>query len=211
MLNHRLLNHKQQIFVAEYARTGNATRSAKAAGYSPRTARSQGQRLLTNVDIRERLAAVVRAAEVEATDVLREQAAIAFATMADFVEIDKEGRIEVKLADVPRKAMDAVAEIKQEDHNGTRKTRIRLHPKLQALDQLAKHLGLYKQDAGGEGGNAAGQQTDLLSQALERLDDGELAAIQKALEDPELEPLHKILVPMLMEAKVPGSAGTLAT
>ena len=193
-----MLNHRQQIFVGEYARRGNATRSAIAAGYSPRTAYSQGQRLLKHVEIRERLEELARNAEVEAKDVLREQATIAFSSMADFVEIDEEGRLEIKLADVPRRSMGAVQEITQEDHKGVTKTRIKLHAKLAALDQLAKHLGLYKQDAGGESGNVAGQQTDLLNQALERLDDSELAAIQTALENPELEPLHKILVPLLM-------------
>lgn len=45
------MNHKQRAFVAEYLIDGNATRAAKSVGYSEKTARSQGQRLLTNVDI----------------------------------------------------------------------------------------------------------------------------------------------------------------
>lgn len=43
------LTPKQKAFVEGYA--GNATEAAIKAGYSPKTARSQGQRLLTNVDI----------------------------------------------------------------------------------------------------------------------------------------------------------------
>lgn len=43
------LNAKQSAFVAAYK--GNATEAAIAAGYSVKTARSQGQRLLTNGDI----------------------------------------------------------------------------------------------------------------------------------------------------------------
>lgn len=46
---------KQQRFADEYIICGNATESAKKAGYSEKTARSIGQRLLTNVDIREYL------------------------------------------------------------------------------------------------------------------------------------------------------------
>ena len=45
------LNTRQKAFCEYYVACGNATESAKKAGYSERTARSIGQRLLTNVDI----------------------------------------------------------------------------------------------------------------------------------------------------------------
>jgi len=46
------LTDKQKIFVSNYLKNGfNATQAAISAGYSKKTARSQGQRLLTNVDI----------------------------------------------------------------------------------------------------------------------------------------------------------------
>ena len=47
-----ILNEMQKRFADYYLETGNATESAKRAGYSKKTARSQGQRLLTNVDIK---------------------------------------------------------------------------------------------------------------------------------------------------------------
>lgn len=43
------LTEKQKLFCDEYLIDLNATRAAIAAGYSEKTARSQGQRLLTNV------------------------------------------------------------------------------------------------------------------------------------------------------------------
>lgn len=46
------LNKRQRDFADEYIISGNATQSAIKAGYSEKTARSQGQRLLTNVDIK---------------------------------------------------------------------------------------------------------------------------------------------------------------
>ena len=53
------LNEMQKAFADYYIETANDSESAKRAGYSEKTARSQGQRLLTNVDIsayiRERL------------------------------------------------------------------------------------------------------------------------------------------------------------
>lgn len=45
------MNDKQRRFVDEYLIDQNATRAAIAAGYSPKTARAQGCRLLTNADI----------------------------------------------------------------------------------------------------------------------------------------------------------------
>ena len=49
------LNEMQKAFADYYIETANATESAKRAGYSEKTARSQGQRLLTNVDIKIRI------------------------------------------------------------------------------------------------------------------------------------------------------------
>lgn len=45
------MNPKQQHFVDAYLRTGNATESAKQAGYSPPTAHSIGSRLLKHVEV----------------------------------------------------------------------------------------------------------------------------------------------------------------
>ena len=49
------MTHRQELFIQEYIKTGNATISAIKAGYSKRTARSIGQRLLTNVDIKKKI------------------------------------------------------------------------------------------------------------------------------------------------------------
>lgn len=50
-------------FVREYAKSGNATKAAIAAGYSTRTSYAQGCRLLKNAEVREALASL--AAKVE--------------------------------------------------------------------------------------------------------------------------------------------------
>lgn len=46
------LSLKQQAFAREYTVDRNATQAAIRAGYSPATAKQQGARLLTNVDMR---------------------------------------------------------------------------------------------------------------------------------------------------------------
>lgn len=47
------MTHRQELFIQEYIKTGNATHSVITAGYSKKTAYSIGQRLLKNVDIKE--------------------------------------------------------------------------------------------------------------------------------------------------------------
>lgn len=49
------MNPRRERFCYEYVASGNATKAAIEAGYSSRTARSIGQRLLTNVDIKNRI------------------------------------------------------------------------------------------------------------------------------------------------------------
>ena len=46
---------RQERFCQEYSKTGNATLSAINAGYSEKTAKQIGQRLLTNVDLMNRI------------------------------------------------------------------------------------------------------------------------------------------------------------
>lgn len=45
------MSEKQKKFCEIYAACGNGAEAAREAGYSERTARSQAQRLLTNVDV----------------------------------------------------------------------------------------------------------------------------------------------------------------
>lgn len=66
------LTDKQQAFVLEYIKDKNATRAAKAAGYSESTAYSQGQRLLKNVEV----AAAIKAALGTVADTCKMDAAM---------------------------------------------------------------------------------------------------------------------------------------
>ena len=51
----------QALFAQEYVVDFNATKAAIRAGYSEKTARSQGQRLLTNVDIQAAVSEAIKA------------------------------------------------------------------------------------------------------------------------------------------------------
>lgn len=74
---------KQQLFVKNYLIFKNASKAARLAGYSAKTARSAGSRLLTNVDIskviEKGLAQQLKEAEVTAENILFRLRQIAFA------------------------------------------------------------------------------------------------------------------------------------
>jgi len=77
------LNIQQRKFVKAYLETGNATKSAIAAGYSKNTAESQGSRLLKNVKIKQALLKPLAQAadklDITAEKVVEELARVAFA------------------------------------------------------------------------------------------------------------------------------------
>lgn len=53
------LTEKERIFADEYIKTTNATQSAIKAGYSEKTARSKGSQLLTKINVRQYIEAVM--------------------------------------------------------------------------------------------------------------------------------------------------------
>jgi phage terminase small subunit len=71
------LTTKQKLFVESYLADPNATQAAIKAGYSKHTAKSQGQRLLTNVDIKQAVEKRIEKAVMSADEVLTELANIA--------------------------------------------------------------------------------------------------------------------------------------
>lgn len=64
------ITSKQQVFISEYLKDFNATRAAKSAGYSDKTAYSQGQRLLKNVEIQEVLKGELDARTMTESEIL---------------------------------------------------------------------------------------------------------------------------------------------
>lgn len=53
------LTKKERIFADEYVKTTNGTQSAITAGYSEKTARSKGSQLLTKINVRQYIEAVM--------------------------------------------------------------------------------------------------------------------------------------------------------
>jgi len=91
------LTPRQAAFVAEYLIDRNGTQAAIRAGYSPKTASSQAERLLRNAEVARAVAAgtakIADKLEITAERVLRERARIAFADPRKIMHAD--GRIKL--------------------------------------------------------------------------------------------------------------------
>lgn len=90
---------KQKAFVEAYLANGfNATQAAITAGYSKKTARSQGARLLTNVDIQAAVQARLGELAMSANEALYRLSEHARGSMADFLD-DKRETLDLAAAD----------------------------------------------------------------------------------------------------------------
>src|SRR3989304_6948210 len=80
------LSRKQRVFVDAYLEIWNATEAARRAGYAEHTARQQGSRLLTNVDIAQELERRIEELTMSANEVLVRMAAQARADVGEFMD-----------------------------------------------------------------------------------------------------------------------------
>jgi phage terminase small subunit len=138
--------NRQRAFIGHYVETWNAAEAARRAGYSVKTARSHGQRLLTNVDIRAEIDAKLDALAMSAAEVLARLKDQAGASMADFVSVDEEtGAAELDLAKATKAGkLHLLKKVRVDDKGIT----IELHDSQAALVHLGRHHGLFtdKQD-----------------------------------------------------------------
>lgn len=87
------LSWKRDAFCSEYLKDRNATQAAMRAGYSERTAKEQGYRLLTNVHIKARINKLSREhaqkLKIEAADVLQRLWEKATADVNELVRVER--------------------------------------------------------------------------------------------------------------------------
>jgi phage terminase small subunit len=138
-----MLNPKQAAFAAEYLVDLNATQAALRAGYSARTAKAQGSRLLTVVDVQAAIQAEqkIRAKRVETTTdrIVTELAHIAFFDPADLVAVGVTCPEDIaKLPEHVRRAIVGWGW----DRFGN--FTLKFAPKTTALDLLGRHNGMFK-------------------------------------------------------------------
>ncbi|SOS28054.1 terminase [Pseudomonas syringae pv. avii] len=156
------LTVKQQRFVDEYLIDLNATQAAIRAGYSQKTARQIGNRMLTNVDIQaatsKRMGERSNRVEITQDMVLKELAKIGF---SDIRKVVRWGETQLRMVDseddgpedmVPYHGLSlidsseiddsiagAIAEVSQ-SRDGLK---VKLHDKKGALVDIGRHLGMF--------------------------------------------------------------------
>lgn len=149
------LTLKQQRFVAEYLVDKNATQAAIRAGYSAKTAYSQGQRLLKHVEVAALIATKaekqVEKLEITAERVLAELALLGFANMEDYVRIGSDGDPYLDFSTLTREQAAAITEMTVEDFKDgrgdgardVRRVKFKLADKRAALVDLGRHFALF--------------------------------------------------------------------
>lgn len=171
------MNQKHKAFASEYVIDYNATQAAIRAGYSEKTAYSQGARLLKNVEIQEAIKKLEEAASertaITKDMVLKELARVAFVDPRKL--FDEEGRPkDIRFLDPDTAAALASVDIYEEfDYNGDDKElsgytkKYKWADKLRALEILGKHLGMFTDKVHVEGSVDTG--TDKLANILAQL------------------------------------------
>lgn len=146
------LNLQQAKFLKEYLKSGNATEAALKADYSPKTAYSQGQRLLKNVEIAQAVQKAINKLEISAENVLAELAKLAFSNMGDYVQPNQEGtQLVPDFSNLTREQMACIQEIKVDETGGSgdgkreriQRTTFKLADKGLNLERLGRHLKLF--------------------------------------------------------------------
>jgi len=106
------LNLKQRRFAEYFSETGNATEAAKRAGYSEKTAYSQGQRLLKNAEIAQR----VRDLNAQAADIRVASATEAKALLSDMMkDPDQKSSDRIRAAELLLRSSGAFVKIREDD------------------------------------------------------------------------------------------------
>lgn len=148
------VTNKQQVFINEYLRDFNATRAAKAAGYSENTARSQGQRLLTIVDIAAAIREAIAERGMSAEEVLTRLAAVARGDIGEFLDVTTVGfSLNLKGAQergltslikkIKQKTTTFIAKKESEEDREVTETELELYSALDALQLLGKYHALF--------------------------------------------------------------------
>jgi phage terminase small subunit len=137
------MNPKQQYFVTEYSKDLNATQAAIRAGYSPRTAESQGCRLLSNGKVKAEIAKFLKEstdrATISLTDVIAELKIIMLADMSQIASWTGNKvtmKASTELTPDALKAIESVATTSSK--HGEPQLRVRLHSKLKAAELLIR-------------------------------------------------------------------------
>jgi phage terminase small subunit len=154
------LTNKQQVFIAEYLRDFNATRAAKAAGYSEKTAYSIGQENLKKPDIAATIQHEIDVKIMGKDEVKTRLADMARGDIADLMDITTQGFTFKLLNDdgtvnpktklikkIKQKVTTFIAKKESDEDREIIETEFELYSAHEALRDIAKMQDLLKDDS----------------------------------------------------------------
>ena len=146
------ITQKQFRFVQEYLIDMNGTQAAIRAGYSPKSARNQGSRLMTNDDILSAINLAISDITMTAKEVLVRLSEIARGDIGEFLEINGTN-IEINLEKVKDKDYSKIIKkVKQKRNSYIDKqgnivestvVEIELYDRLDAIEMLGKYHRMF--------------------------------------------------------------------
>ncbi|MFA9395905.1 MAG: terminase small subunit [Halodesulfovibrio sp.] len=143
----RKISAKQRRFINEYVTDYNGCLAAYRAGYSKRSASTTARRLLAVPEIvkeiQERQQERAERTQVTQDAVIRELAAVGFASLKDVCTWDDGHLVLINSQDLSDAQAASIAEITETVTTRGGTVRVKQHSKLKALEMLAKHVGLY--------------------------------------------------------------------
>lgn len=146
------LTDKQERFCQEYVIDLNATQAAIRAGYADKTANREGSRLLSNVDIQEKILTLKEEiAERNRITVDELVSTLAGMVRFDIAELYNEDGDLKLIHQIDKEQRAAISSLETDetmvDERMTVATRkVRTYSKLDAIEKLMKHLGGYEKD-----------------------------------------------------------------
>lgn len=147
------MTEQRQRFADRYFETLNATQSAIYAGYSEQSAKSQASQLLDEDEVQEYLQKLREEYQIKSginkQRILEEYAKIAFSDIRELYAGDNQ-LLDVRQIDDSTAGAVMAVEV-DEMKNGLGMTigytkKVKLYNKIQALQDLGKHLGIFEKD-----------------------------------------------------------------
>lgn len=137
-----MLTKKKLVFAAAYASNGfNATRAATSAGYSPKSAYSQGQRLLRDVEVAAEISRLLADQVMSRDEALAAMSDMARADIDDFLTVPGTfPYVDLEKA----RALGKTHLIKKVKVRGDGGMEIELYDRQSAVRDIGKHHGLWK-------------------------------------------------------------------
>lgn len=150
---------RERLFIKLYLIEPNATKAARDAGFSKKSARELGYRLLKKVYIKNAIEAAMKKREdklsMDRQEILRELSIIGRSDLANYIEIDEGGLIRAKtfeqMPEGTSRALESIEENRtiressdgKDDNVVNDKIKFKMHDKIRALELLGKNLGLF--------------------------------------------------------------------